>query len=396
MKNIVVITILLIGLFSCQQSKKKNYESNPLLIYLEKNYEKPNDYVIRKFRNHDIIFIGENHFIKQQVDFIKNLIPKLYENGIYNLGTEFIRYSDTDLMNKLITDSIYDEKLAKDITFNSLWHWGYQEYIDIYKEAWKLNKSLPDNAPKFKIFGIEEDMDWSYVKTVEDRNNPEIMAKVFKSSSQFEEDEGLSAFAIQTEVLDKNEKAVIHCGIHHAFTSYYQPHFNSEKQKFAGSYENERMGNLIKNKIGNKTMTIFLHGPWYWSKGYNKQVLPVDGILDSLFSIRHNKPFVPFGVDTKGTPFGKLKGETSIYKYGHSNFSLKDFCDGYIFLYPISEYESVTTIPHFVTSDKVEFIKQQDFEYSNENLTAEMLNDSIQIWLNKSELKMKKMNNNIR
>ena len=89
-------------------------------------------------------------------------------------------------------------------------------------------------------------MDWSYVKKEEDMNNPEIMNKVFKSSSHFEEDEGLSAYAIQREVLDNNEKAVIHSGIHHAFTSFYQPHYNSSKQKFSGAYEKERMGNLIK------------------------------------------------------------------------------------------------------------------------------------------------------
>jgi hypothetical protein len=396
MKNIVIIIFVFVGLISCKPNKKKNTETNPLLSYLEKNYEKPNEYVIRKFDNHDIIFIGENHYIKQQVEFIKNLIPELYKNGIYNLGTEFIRYSDTELINKLITDSIYNEELAKKITFNSLWHWGYQEYLDIYKEAWKLNQSLPKNSPKFKIFGIEEDMDWSYVKSEEDRDNPEIMAKVFKSSSQFKEDEGLSAFAIQKEVLDKGEKAIIHCGIHHAFTSYYQPSFNSEKQEFGGRYEKERMGNLIKNKIGVKTMTIFIHGPWYWSKGYDKQVLPVDGVLDSIFSNKENSNFIPFGVDTKGTPFGDLKGETSVYKYGYPNFTLKDFCDGYIFLNPISEYKSVTVIPDFITSDKVEYVKQQEFEYRNENLTAKDLNDTIRIWLSEFKLKMKKMNNNIR
>jgi heme-binding uptake protein ChaN (Tiki superfamily) len=396
MKNIIIIIFALVGLISCKPDRKKNVETNPLLSYLEKNKEKPNDYVIRKFDNHDIIFIGENHFIKQQVEFIRNLIPELYKNGIYNLGTEFIRYSDTELMNKLITDPIYNEELAKEITFNSLWHWGYQEYLDIYKEAWKLNQSLPKNAPKFKIFGIEEDMDWSYVKNVEDRDSPEIMAKVFKSSSQFKEDEGLSAFAIQKEVLNKNEKAIIHSGIHHAFTSYYQPTFNPEKQEFGGRYVKERMGNLIKNKIGNRTITIFLHGPWFSANGYDKQVLPVDGVLDSLFSIKDNSQLIPFGVDTKGTPFGELKGENSIYKYGYPNFTLKDFSDGYIFLNPISEYESVTVIPNFVTPEKVEFIKQQEFEYRNENLTAEMLNDTIRIWLIESDLKLKRMNNNIR
>jgi len=391
MKNIVIIILLSIGFLSCQQNKRNSSETNPLLSYLKKDKQTPNDYVIEKFKTHDIIFIGENHFIKQPVDFVKGLIPYLYKNGIYNLGTEFIRYSDTDLMNKLITDSVYDENLAKEITFNSLWHWGYQEYIDIYKEAWELNNKLPKSAQKFRIFGIEGDMDWSFVNSEEDFNNPEIRAKVFKSSSQFKESEGLSAFAIQKEVLDKGEKALIHSGIHHAFTSYYQPNYNSEKQEFGGRYEKERMGNLIKNRIGDKTMTIFIHGPWFWNKGYNKQSLPVDGVLDSIFSINENITYTPFGVDTKDTPFGELKGETSVYKYGYPNFTLKDFCDGYIFLTPISEYKSVTAIPDFITPDKVEHIEQQEFDYRGKNLTAKNLNDSIRIWLIENEMELKKM-----
>ena len=285
MRNILLL-LLFTGLLSCQQNKKENKEINPLLSYLEKNSKKPNDYVIDKFKNHDVIFIGENHYIKQQVEFIKNLIPDLYENGIYNLGTEFLRYSDVKLVNKLITDSIYDEQLARELTFKSDWAWGYKEYLDIYKEAWKLNHSLAEGKPKFKIFGIEEDMDWSYVQKEEDLENPEIMEKVFKSSFEFEEDEGFSAYAIQKEVLNNGEKALIHCGIHHAFTSYYQPHYNPKKQEFIGSYEKERMGNLIKNKIGDRAITLFLHGPWDSNKEDNSRALPVDGVLDSLFSIQ--------------------------------------------------------------------------------------------------------------
>ena len=385
MKNILLM-LLLIGLLSCHQTKKENKEINPLLSYLEKNSKTPNDYVIEKFKNHDVIFIGENHFIKQQVEFIKNLIPDLYKNGIYNLGTEFLRYSDVKLVNKLITDSIYDEQLAREITFKSDWAWGYKEYLDIYKEVWKLNHSLAKGKPKFKIFGIEEDMDWSYVQKEEDLDNPEIMEKVFKSSSQFDEDEGLSAYAIQKEVLDKGEKALIHCGINHAFTSYYQPHYNFQKHEFGGDYEKERMGNLIKNKIGNKTMTIFLHGPWDSDKGYGHRTLPVDGVLDSMFSIKENARFVPFGVDTKNTPFGDLKGETSVYKYGYHNFTLKDFCDGYIFLCPISEYKTVSAISDFIKPEQIEYIKQQEFDYRNIDITSENLNDSIRIWLNEKNI----------
>lgn len=306
-----------------------------------------------------------------------------------NLGTEFIRYSDTDSMNKLVTDSIYDQQLAERITFNSLWHWGYREYLDIYKAVWELNRSLPEDAPKFKVFGIESDMDFSFVQSEEDFGNPEIMSKVFKSASDFEEEEGYSAHAIQKEVLDKKQKALVHCGIHHGFTSYYQP--NVVDGKFV-SYTKERMGNLIKNKMGPRTMTIFMHGPWYAEKGYDENmVLPVDGVLDRLFASSKNRQHYPFGMDTKGTLIGELKGKSSIYKHGYPDFTLKDFCDGYIFLKPVNELKTVTPIKNFVKPDKVDFVKQQELDFRNKALTAENLNDTISVWLSNLQAELKDM-----
>jgi hypothetical protein len=389
MKTNLPILLILFCLFSC----KTNENRNPLIEYLETNHLSPNEYVIKKFKDHDVIFIGENHYIKEQVEFIKDLIPDLYENGIYNLGTEFLNYEDTELANKLITAEIFDNGLAEDITFKSLWHWGYKEYIDIYRKAWELNKSLPKDAIKFKIFGVQEIQDFSYVKTEEDFNNPEIMNKVFSGSIEFDEEEGYSANAIEKEVLDFDEKALIHCGIHHAFTSYYQPNYNPQTIGFGGNLNKERMGNLIKNKIGNRAITIFLHGSWPSKNGYSEKVLPVDGVIDSIFSLERNSTYVPFGVDTKQTPFGNLKGENSLYKYGYDNFKLEDFCDGYIFLMPINEYKPVTAIPNFISPEQVEYVKSQEFDYRNSDLTANKLNDSIKVWLliERDELmKMKK------
>ena len=141
-------------------------------------------------------------------------------------------------------------------------------------------------------------------------------------------------------------------------------------------------------------MTIFLHGPWYWNKGYNNLVLPVDGVLDSIFSVKDNEKFTPFGVDTKGTPFGDLKGKTSVYKYGYPDFTLKDFCDGYIFLNPISDYQMVTVIPNFITPEKVAFVKQQEWGFRNKDLSAENLNDTIRLWINDSKIKLKEISEN--
>jgi hypothetical protein len=385
MKANLLFYILLV-LISCTPKKVK--ENNELMLSIKEHSLKPESYIIENFRTHDVIFIGENHYIKEQVELIDKLIPELYKNGIYLLGTEFIRYSDTDLMNKLITDSTYDEELAKKITFNSLWHWGYKEYLDIYKTAWELNQQLPKGSPKFRIFGIEEDTDFSYIKSEEDYANREIILKVFKSKKDFDEDEGLSAYSIQKEIIDKRLKGVIHCGIHHGFTKYYQP-IVEDKKFFA--YQMQRMGNLVRNKIGNKAMTIFLHGPWYDENGYENLVLPVEGILDSLFSIKSNKDLYPFGMNTKGTLLGELKGIHTVYQYGYPNFALKDFCDGYIFIKPVNEYNAVTPIKNFVKPENVDYIKQQELDYRNTKLTAENLNDTIKMWLNEFQYKLKVM-----
>src|SRR5690606_35948025 len=153
MKKTISIIGIIIFIFSCAQNK--NNEETELILTIKENNQKPEKHAIKNFKNQHIIFISENHYINEKVDVIRNLIPKIYINGNYNLGTEFIRYSDTEKMNELLTDSIYNEKLAEEMSFNSLWHWGYKEYLDIYKTVWKLNKELPENAPKFRIFGIE-------------------------------------------------------------------------------------------------------------------------------------------------------------------------------------------------------------------------------------------------
>lgn len=113
--------------------------------------------------------------------------------------------------------------------------------------------------------------------------------------------------------------------------------------------------------------------------------------LTVFFLSKNNKKYISFGVDTEHTPFGNLRGENSLYKYGYDNFKLEDFCDGYIFLKPIKEYNPVTPIPNFIKPEQVEFIKTQELDFRNSELTSENLNDTIRIWLKENSDKFKKM-----
>ena len=316
-----------------------------LKAYLRSHYLAPEDYVLSKFQGHDVVFLGENHRYKHDVQLVQRLLPLLYEKGIYTLATEFARREDQPLIDRLLNAPRYDEALARQITFNQYVFWGYQEYVDIFKAAWKLNHRLPAGARRFRVLGVNCSPDWSVVQKQEDLyNNPTIMRQVWRGCS--EED---WAKVILDEVVAKGEKALVYSGMHHAFTEYRQPRYNPATGAFAG-WGDVRMGNHVYRAIGKRAITIYLHGVWPPAEGYDKpEVYATDGYIDAVLGEIEPK-LRPVGFDTRGSPFGELPGETSIYKYGYEKFTLGLFCDGYIFQKPLRAYEGVTPIKGFINA----------------------------------------------
>lgn len=324
--------------------------------YIRNHYMTPEEYIISKFKEHDIIFVGEHGYIKHDVELIQNLIPLLYRNGVFVLGTEFARREDQYLIDSLLNSTIYDEKLARLITFQFYVHKGFQEYVDIYKAAWELNHNMPNGSRKFRIIGLNDSPDWSFVKTPEDRDKGSVMRKVWQGGG-----EHLWAKTILDTVFAKGEKALIYSGMHHAFTEYKQPIYF--QHKFI-RFEDTRMGNHVFREIGKRAITICLHHPWVNVEGYDKpRVYPVDGIIDAVME-KMEPQYQRAGFDTKGTPFGKLTGETSFYKHGYTNFTLEMFCDGYIYQKPFSKYEGVTPIKEFVNETNIDQARAQSPEPS--------------------------------
>lgn len=70
------------------------------------------------------------------------------------------------------------------------------------------------------------------------------------------------ADVIIKEFIDKGEKALIYCGINHGYTKYKQPYFYNDNEEQLVGLIDDRAGNIIYDKIGGKSMTIFLHSPW--------------------------------------------------------------------------------------------------------------------------------------
>src|SRR5688572_16203901 len=94
-----------------------------LVSYLETHAQSPEEYVVAKFRDHDVVFLGEQHRIRHDPQLIRNVIPLVYQAGVTTLGIEFARREDQPLVDKLVRGRRWNETLAREILFRSFPVW---------------------------------------------------------------------------------------------------------------------------------------------------------------------------------------------------------------------------------------------------------------------------------
>jgi hypothetical protein len=368
----LILAALVVCTTFCRSQQAQSIDpqvKSTLIEYIKTHYQSPEDYILSKFRDHDVVFLGEFHRIKHDPELVQTLIPLLYRSGVYHLGYEFARRQEQPQIDSLLQAPEYNEQLARHIIFRQFATWGYREYVDIFKAAWRLNHSLPEGSQPFRILGLNNSPDWSHVKVLEDRDKHDIMRKVWHGET--EED---WARVLADVVIAKGEKALVYCGIHHAFTEYRQP--VAVNGKFI-RFGDIRAGNAIFQKIGKRSATICLHAPWTSAEGYDKPfVHPADGYVDAVLNDL-DAYYQRVGFDLKNTPFGGLPGETSIYKFGYEHFTLGTIYDGYICQGPMSAYKGVTPIKDFINGQNLEEARAQSWDPGLRKASAEDFNTAI-------------------
>jgi hypothetical protein len=336
--------------------------------YIAEHGQEPTAYVVSKFADHDVVILGEMHRVKHDPEFVSTLIPVLHENGVNILATEFARKEDQWLIDSLLSGDEYDEQLARTITFNQFVFWGYQEYVDIFKAAWEVNHDLNDGEPVFRILGMNCSPDFSVFKKPEDRDNDSLKKLLWRGCGEKD-----WADVVLAEV-EEGRKVLAYCGIHHAFSEYKQPVVIDGKfVRFGDS----RMGNYVYRAIGKRAITVYLHDAWTSREGYaGTFIRPLGGIVDRVVA-QSGASLYPVAFDVKGSPFEAVVDSSSVYSQGYTDFTLADFCDGYVYQKPFSEYEAVTPIADFINEGNIDVARQQSPNPRFRNATIEAFNDGI-------------------
>src|SRR2546423_8310457 len=89
---IICTVLLLLAVCGAQESRPASSAADAQVQraadYLAAHYQSPEDYVVSKFKDHDIVFLGEHHMVKEELLFLQRLLPKIYAAGVRNLGFE--------------------------------------------------------------------------------------------------------------------------------------------------------------------------------------------------------------------------------------------------------------------------------------------------------------------
>ncbi len=318
------------------------------LDWLRNKALSPDKYIIEKFHNHDVVLLGESHIVKENLLFVQDMIPLLYQNGIYNLGMEFGASEFQKELDDLVNSAEYNEEKARAIMFAYNVAWGFREYLDVYKAAWKLNHSVPAGARKFRILNLSYVFDW---EKFNGERTPESMKLVFNKGTA----DKYRAEIIEKEIITKNEKILVLVGTPHAYTRYGSPYFKYNGDNFC-DYDFDWLGNRLYKKYPEKVFNIILHQAFTQKENNNYfLVSPCEGAIERLMKENANKPA---GFDLINTPVGKLP-DNSMNSMCYEKFTLEQYFDGYIFLEPLRELEGCTVID--------DFVNERNFEYALKN-----------------------------
>lgn len=344
LRLVLISSYLLMGSYLFAQNA--NYSKE--IEFIKNSALSPDKYIFEKFKNSDIILLGEDHGIKQNLELLASLIPGLYQAGVYNIGMEFGAFEMQAKLDSLLIAPTYNEKLAREMMYYYNAGWAYQEYIDVYRAAWKFNKTLARNAKPFRILNISYHYDWS--KFTGGQRTPDMMEGIFPKGTP----DKFRADIVANEVLDKKEKILLLVGMPHAFTTYKFCHPDFLRDNFVDC-DQDWLGQRLLRKYPGRVLHILIHRPL--DNYPNKTPYlssPANGAIESIMQLNGNKPI---GFDLGNSPIGKLPDD-SRYSLGYQNLSLGQIADGYIFLAPFSELQGCTIIDDFFEGKVWEEIKK--------------------------------------
>jgi len=340
MRPVVTLCLATMFLSSAAAAASDPYASHAAAV--AETSRPPIDYVVGKFDSADVVLLGEDHAIRQTLEFVESLVPRLYRAGVRNLVMEFGAAEDQQELDRLLTASIYDPAEAKRLMFHYNSAWSWIEYRRLYEAAWRFNRTLPEGKPPFRIVNMSYVYRWDQF---ESPRSVAVLQRVFWRGTI----DGFRADVIETEILMRGEKALVLTGTPHAFSRYAMPMTDDNADGFC-RFDDNWLGNRLLRRHPGKVVSILVHQPFpSMPGGGSAYEQPALGAIERILAALGNEAR---GFDLRNGVVGTLP-DRSYYSMCHADFVLADFFDGYVFLAPIDQLRPATPDLGFVSEENL-------------------------------------------
>jgi hypothetical protein len=268
-----------------------------------------------------VVILGEHHWVRHDVALVRDLVPRLRAAGVIALAVEVFPASEQEAIDRLVTAEAWDAPGATAVLRAG--EWPYREYGEILQAAWAANRARPAGSPTLRVLGLGPGADWR------ERLLP-----------RGEDYDGFMAKRVLDQLWAGDGRVLVYCGVHHAFTRYYQPELPRERRVEAFM---DRMGNRLWRARGEEVFLVTLHRPVRCRKGDGFEAcLPLDGAVDCAASRLDH----PVGFDVVGSPLAELRFPVdTYYALGYPSLRFGDITDGYIWTQPIETYQGMSVVP---------------------------------------------------
>lgn len=205
--------------------------------------------VIELFEDNDVVLLGEEHGIADNLQFVSELIPSLVDNGVRNIALEFSAEEYQFQSDELLASQHYNPSIARDMLFGYNVGWPYLEYQFVHHAAWKFNKT---HEEKVRLVHPSYRYDWSRWTGA---RTPECMRLVMHRGNY-------NVFRAQRirESISAGGKLLGLFGVVHAFHDTR----NLERFNLGGDFLS--LGMLLKQDFGMRVASLSLNNDLqgYW------------------------------------------------------------------------------------------------------------------------------------
>jgi len=317
-----------------------------LAIWLDEFGSTPQDYIVQKALQYQLVIFGEQHEQKETLQLFNEMIPILYNRaGVTRIGMETFMATENQAVEDLVMASEFDHQRALELarTMDTWGAWGFKGYWQVMETVWKLNQTIPPGKPKVKVVGIGVPIDVMSFAMAGIEPGPGShtpvweklrIARILSDMPEMVARDALMAREAINGILEEGNKGVILIGASHSTIRCPMP------GKAGGS--KTRMGFMLSQKYPDKVFQIAIH------RGFSSSGSDQPDMDEFMERVMENRSHQPVGFDAESSPFATLRDSTG-WEFSDPRLGLSDIATGYIYLAPLKKISKCDWVEDYIT-----------------------------------------------